>query len=249
MRRGTWRRRLGPVRQELLPGRLRLPAALLLAACIAVTAALAVHLAGRGQPGWIDSAIDPRIKADMSHWPALLTWLPEFGTKGPVALVTAALVVACAATRRWSGAVLVAVTEPAAIGLTEYVLKPLVGRGTGESFPSGHAASMFALAAICAVLLIDPPGRRVRGVVRLLLVLAALILATAVSAAMVAIGAHYFTDAVAGAAVGTGLVLACALTLDLVISRARRARASRSRAEDRQQQPAQAPNRLSQVRS
>jgi membrane-associated phospholipid phosphatase len=51
-------------------------------------------------------------------------------------------------------------------------------------------------------------------------VLVALLLATAVAAAMVATGAHTFTDAVAGAAVGTGVVLACALTLDLVSSRA-----------------------------
>ena len=33
---------------------------------------------------------------------------------------------------------------------------------------------------------------------------------------MVAIGAHYFTDAVGGAAVGTGMVLACAFTLDVL---------------------------------
>jgi len=70
---------------------------------------------------------------------------------------------------------------------------------------------MFALAAICAVLLVNPPGRLVRGAVRALLVLAALVVAAAVSAAMVATGAHYFTDVVAGAAIGTGLVLAGAL--------------------------------------
>ena len=78
---------------------------------------------------------------------------------------------------------------------------------------------MFALAAICAVLLVDPPRRQVPGAVRLLLVVMALLLAAAVAAAMVAIGAHQFTDAVGGAAVGTAVVLACALTLDLVASR------------------------------
>ena len=46
-------------------------------------------------------------------------------------------------------------------------------------------------------------------------VVMALLLAAAVAAAMVAIGAHQFTDAVGGAAVGTAVVLACALTLDL----------------------------------
>jgi membrane-associated phospholipid phosphatase len=115
---------------------------------------------------------------------------------------------------------------PVAIGLTEYVLKPFVGRVIGQSFPSGHATGMFALATICAILLIDPPRRHVPGAVRVLLVLAALMLATAVSAAMVAIGSHHFTDAAAGAAVGTGVVLACALSIDLVITRTREATVS-----------------------
>jgi membrane-associated phospholipid phosphatase len=62
----------------------------------------------------------------------------------------------------------------------------------------------------------------------LLLVLMALLLAAAVAAAMVAIGSHHFTDAVAGAAVGTGVVIAGTLTLDLVSSRARRAPVAQS---------------------
>jgi membrane-associated phospholipid phosphatase len=114
---------------------------------------------------------------------------------------------------------LAAVAAPAATGLTEYVLKPSLGQAIGQSFPSGHATSMFALAAICAVLLVDPPRRQVPGTVRLLLIFMALLLAAAVAAAMVAMGAHRFTDAVGGAAVGIAVVLACALTLDLVVSR------------------------------
>ena len=214
--------RRGPVPQALLPRWLHLPAATLLAAC-AVTAVLAVQFAGQRQPGWLDSALDPRIQAELNRFPVLLSWLPDLGTLRPVALITLALAAACVATRRWSGAVLAATAVPAATGLTEYVLKPFVGRVIEQSFPSGHATSMFALATICAVLLVDPPRRRVPGAVRLLLMLAALILAAAVSAAMVAVGAHHFTDAAAGAAVGTGLVLAGTLILDLVISRARRA--------------------------
>jgi membrane-associated phospholipid phosphatase len=210
----------------LLPRWLRLPAAMLLAACAAVTAVLAVLFAGRGQPGWLDSAFDPRIQAELSRFPVLLSWLPDLGTLRPVALITLALVVACAATRKWSGAVLAAVAMPVATGLTEYVLKPFVGRVIEHSFPSGHATGMFALATICAILLVDPPRRHVPGAVRLLLVFAALMLAAAVSAAMVAIGAHRFTDAAAGAAVGTGIVLACALSLDLVITRARQPKVS-----------------------
>ena len=192
---------------------------MLLAACVAVTAVLGLRVFGRGLPTWLDSAFDPRIQSAMYRFPSLLNWLPDIGTLGPVTLMTLALVLACLATRRWTGALLVAIAEPAATGLTEYVLKPSVGQAIGQSFPSGHATSMFALAAICAVLLVDPPRRRVPAAVRSLLVVMAFVLATAVAAAMVANGAHRFTDAVGGAAVGIAVVLACALSLDLVASR------------------------------
>ena len=192
----------------------------MLAACVAVTAVLPTLFAGRGKPGWLDSVMDPRFRALQARFPAVVNGLPDLGTLKPVTLMTLALVLACVATRRWSGAILVAVAEPAATGLTEYVLKPSIGQamwwGTSHSYPSGHATGMFALAAICAVLLLDPPGRRVPGVIRLLPVFIALLLAAAVAAAMVAVGAHTFTDAVGGAAVGTGVVMACALALDLV---------------------------------
>jgi membrane-associated phospholipid phosphatase len=219
MQLGTLRRtaRREPVPQLLLPRRLRLPVAALLASCAAAPPVLAALLVGRGKPGWFDSVADPRIQAGMGRFPALLNWLPDLGTLRPVTLMTLALVFGCLAVRRWSGAILAAVTVPAATGLTEYVLKPYVGGPLDAAFPSGHATSMFALAAVCAVLLANPPRRRPPWTVRLLLVLMALLLAAAVAAAMVAIGAHTFTDIVAGTAVGCGVVLAGALILDLVV--------------------------------
>ena len=180
------------------------------------------------RPGRLDSAADPRIQAALGRFPVLLTWLPKFGTPLPATLMTLALALAFVATRRWSGAILAVVAVPVASGLTEYVLKPHVGGLLGHpSFPSGHATIMFALAAIVAILLAGPFRHRVPGALRLLLVLMALLLATAVAAAMVAIDAHTLTDILAGAAVGTGFVLACALILDLVASRARRGPAER----------------------
>ncbi len=214
--------RPGPL-LPLLAGPLRRAAAWLLAACVAVTVILGV-LASRGQPAWLDSVLDPWFQAWQARFPALVGWLPDLGTLGPVSLMTLALILACVATRRWSGAVLAAVAVPVAIGLAEYVLKPLVG----AAFPSGHATSMFALAAICAVLLAGSLRGRVPGIVRVLLTLIALLVAAAVAAAMVAIGAHVFTDAVGGVAVGTGVVLAGALTLDVLASLLRRGPAARS---------------------
>jgi membrane-associated phospholipid phosphatase len=222
MRPGVLRR--APTRTSaprLLPGPLRAAGAALLAACVAVPTVLGVQSGGRGLAGWLDSAFDPRIQAGLSRFPALVHWLARLGTLGPVTLMTLALVIACAATRRWPGAVLAAVAVPAATGLTEYVLKPYVGQAIERSFPSGHATAMFALATVCAVLLADPP-RRLSVLLRCLLVFMALLLAAAVAAAMIATGAHDFTDAAAGAAVGTGVVLACALTMDLAASRVHR---------------------------
>lgn len=213
MRRGNvWR---APRPRPLLPEPLHVAGAVLLAACVA--AALAAFAAGRGNPGRLDSALDPRIQAWLGRFPALLDWLPRLGGLKEVALMTAALGLACVATRRWSGAVLVLVAVPAAIGLTEYVLKPYVGTIINQAFPSGHSTSSFALAGTFAILIADPLYRRLPGPLRLLLVLLAQLVAASVAAAMIAMGAHTFTDAVGGAAVGTGVVLACALALDLAV--------------------------------
>jgi membrane-associated phospholipid phosphatase len=231
MRGETLRRTSGlePESRRLLP-RYRRSAALLLVACVGITAGLVVYLASQNGPAWPDASFDPWIQTEMGHFPFLLRWLPDVGTLRPVTLMTLALMATGAATRNWLGAVLAGVAEALAVGLTEYMLKPYVGGPIGQAFPSGHAASMFALAASCAVLLAEPPhGRTILAflkfrTVRLLLVLMALLLAAAVAAAQVAVAAHTFTDTVGGAAVGVGVVLACALALDLVTGQAYRVR-------------------------
>ncbi len=218
--------RPGPGLRLLLPGPLRWPAAALLAASVVLTAALGVRVAGYRLPEWLDAAFDPRIQARLIRFPTLLNWLLDLGTKVPVAVMTLALALACTVTRRWTGVVLAAAV-PGATGLTEYVLKPTVGEAIDQAFPSGHATSMFAVAATCAVLLANPSRRRVPGAVRLLLALLPLLLAAAVAAAAVAMGGHDFTDAAGGAAFGTAVVLVGALTLDLAATWWQTARAAR----------------------
>jgi membrane-associated phospholipid phosphatase len=191
--------------------------AAVLAACVATV--LVAFVAGRGNPGRVDTAVDPRIQAALDRFPALINWLPTLGDLKAVLLMIAALALASVVTRRWSGAALALIAVPGAVGLTEYVLKPYVGTLINQAFPSGHATSSFALAAIFALLIADPAYRRVPAALRVLLVLIALLLALSVAAAMIAIGAHVFTDPVAGAAVGTGVVLACAFILDLAVTR------------------------------
>ena len=201
---------------QLVPGSLRRPAVALLAVCVAVLVATGVRVPVYGLPGWLDATFDPRLTSYLGRFPVVLNWLPHLGGKKLVPAMTLALMLACAVARRWRGVMLVAAAVPTAIGLTEYVLKPSVGEAIGQAFPSGHATSSFTLATIITVLLVSPPFRRVPGGVRLLLALTAVLLAAGVAAAMVATGSHSFTDAVAGAAVGTGVVLACALTLDVL---------------------------------
>ena len=207
-----------PTPRPLLSPALRRPAALVVTACAAVTASLALAFAGQTRPDGLDAAVDAHTRSALSQYQGQLHQLAELGGLAPVTMMTAALVLACLATRRWRGAALACLAVPAAVTLTEYVLKPLVGRTIlgYPSFPSGHATALFALAATCAVLLAGPARPRLPGAVRLLLALGAGIVAAAVAIAMVARGYHYFTDTVAGTAVGIGMVLLAALLIDWV---------------------------------
>lgn len=84
--------------------------------------------------------------------------------------------------------------------LTEYVLKPLVDpRAGGLSFPSGHTDGVSALVVVAALAL---SGAWRWGVVSL-----GALLELASCYAVVALGWHSPTDALAGLAVGTGSVL------------------------------------------
>jgi membrane-associated phospholipid phosphatase len=219
---GIRRRRLLAA-PPLLPPGMRRPAALLAAGCVLVTAGLAVAFGHQGRPSRLDAVVDARIQGVLGSYQGPLHLLSRVGGLFSVTELTAALVLACLVTRWWRGAVLAALAVPAAMTLTEFVLKPLVGRSISgyDSFPSGHATAMFALAAICAVLLANPPRPRLPRAVRRLLVAGAVLVAVAVPVAMVALGYHYFTDIVAGAAVGIGTVLLITLLIDLARPAAR----------------------------
>jgi membrane-associated phospholipid phosphatase len=203
--------------RPLLPPGARRPAALLAAGCAVVTACLALAFRHQGRPDHLDAAVDAWLQGALGSYQRPLHLLRRLGGLLSVTELTAALVLACLVTRRWRGAALAALAVPAAMALTEFALKPLVGRTIRgySSFPSGHATAMFALAAICVVLLANPPRPRLPRAVRLLLLAGALLVAAAVPVAMVALGDHYFTDIVAGTAVGTGTVLLTALLIDL----------------------------------
>lgn len=206
--------RTGP--RPLVPAAMRPVAVVILVVCAAVTALLGALVAGQASAGPADSWVDARIRGGLGGQWRGLEDLAGIGDVLPVAVMTSVLVLACLVTRRWRGAVLAAVAVPAAAGVAELVLKPLVGRTLmgALSFPSGTEARVFAVAAVFAVLMADPVCPRIPAAVRLALAVAVLLVAVAVAVALVGLDQHYFTDTVGGAAVGTAVALATALVVD-----------------------------------
>lgn len=188
----------------------------ILGGCAAATAVLGALVAGQTRPGPIDRWVDARIQGGLGGQWRGLQYLAGIGDLTPVVVMISVLVLACLVTRRGRGAVLAAVAVPAAAGLAELVLKPLVGRTLlgALSFPSGTEARVFAVAAVFAVLMADPVRPRIPAAVRLAAAVAVLLAAVAVGVAIVALNQHYFTDILGGAAVGTAAALATALILD-----------------------------------
>ena len=209
--------RTGP--RPLVPAAMRPLAVVILVVCATVTALLGALVAGQASAGPADSWVDAMIRGGLGgQWRGLEN-LAGIGDVLPVAVMTSVLVLACLVTRRWRGAVLAAVAVPAAAGVAELVLKPLVGRTLmgALSFPSGTEARVFAVAAVFAVLMADPVRPRIPAAVRLALAVAVLLVAVAVAVALVGLDQHYFTDTVGGAAVGTAVALATALVVDRAI--------------------------------
>ena len=77
----------------------------------------------------------------------------------------------------------------------------------GPSFPSGHAAAAAAVWPAIALVL----GRGCRRPIRALLAAGAALIAIAVAASRALLGVHWFTDIVAGVAIGYGWFLICAV--------------------------------------
>jgi membrane-associated phospholipid phosphatase len=209
--------------RPLLAPRARPAAVAVTAACAAVIAVLGVWFGHQSRPGSLDRAAFDWLFSHREVHRSVLVFLAWLGTPIPVIIAVSALTLACLARRRWRGAVLAAVSVAVASGLTELVLKPLVGRIYDGflSFPSGRATGAFSVAAVCAVLLFGPGRRHRRTAGRLILVILAVAVACAVAAAAVILRYHYLTDTIGGAAVGTGTVLATALIIDRLCPRLR----------------------------
>ena len=127
--------------------------------CALVTAAQGVWLRHGMETGWLDTAVDAKVRAILGGHPLLLTVLVGPGEPRVVTAMAMALVLACVLRRRYRQAALVAISVPLAAAVTELVLKPFVGRTPwGNPFPSAHVTSVAALVTVLAVLLAWVPA-------------------------------------------------------------------------------------------
>jgi membrane-associated phospholipid phosphatase len=209
-------------RDCLIPLRLRLAAFVIVAGCCITVGVLGALFYHGSTPDALDKAVFRSV------WPhrAGLDPLVTVGDTVPMTLLTAVLCYCCLAMRRYRGAIMVALAVPIASGITE-LLKHLIHRIYTDflSFPSGHTTATFALITCVAVLLIDPPATKAPASMRIVLALLSFGFGGMVALGLVAAKFHYFTDTIAGAAVGIGITLAIALALDLVIARLSRGQA------------------------
>lgn len=213
--------------RPLLAASARLWAGALLAGCAILVAVLGLVFAHQAEADQLDHAVDSPIITWLGGHQGLAAWLAAPGSQIPPVVLSAAIVVACLLGGRLNGAMLAAAAVPAAVGLNDGLFKPLVHRTYLGilSYPSGHTATMFALAATVAVLLLIPPPAKA-GALRVLIVGAACVLGGVVATGVIGLRWHYFTDTVAGAAVGIGTVCGLALLLDLPAARRWLARVS-----------------------
>ena len=212
-----------PVRiRPLLAPPTRPWAGALLAVCAGLVAVLGVIFAHQTAADRFDRAVDAPVITWFGHHPGLAGWLAFPGSLVPMAVLSVAIAAVCLRAGRLNGAVLVVAAVPVAAGLNDGLLKHLFDRTyLGVlSYPSGHTATVFALAAAVAVLLLASPPTRL-GPLRVLLAAAACALGVVVAVGVMGLEWHYFTDTVGGAALGVGTVCGLAFILDLpVVARA-----------------------------
>jgi membrane-associated phospholipid phosphatase len=202
----------------LLSASARPRAGFLLAGCAVLVAVLGAVFARQNTADRFDHAVDASVITWFAgHYPLAL-WLAFPGTTIPAVALTAALALGCLLTGRRRGAVLAILAVPVTAVITDGLLKPLVHRTyIGQVvYPSGHTATIVALAATATVLLLAPGRPEMARSLRVLILAVAYLACVAVVIGVIAVRFHYFTDTMAGAAVGIGTVCGLALGISQV---------------------------------
>ena len=215
-----------------------------LAACVIVVVLTGLLFKGETGPDGFDGAVDLPVIAFFRAHDGVLPWFVLPGDLIPTIAISVGIAAGCLIAKRPNGAVLVVAAVPAATGLDDGLLKHLFHRTyLGVlSFPSGHATSVFGMTATLAILLLVPPQRARTRAVRAAVVATACVIAVMVVIGVIGLRFHYFTDTVAGAAVGVGTVLALALLLDLATDAIDRPSTGSPRSLGSAQEPSSAPH-------
>jgi membrane-associated phospholipid phosphatase len=228
--RRRWGLSRGGPSAPLLPGAARRPAAIVALCCLLVVVTLGFLFAHQSHGRAIDDAVDSWVMG-LHIRNGTLELISRLGNLPAVTVMTGALAIACLVVRKLTGALLAVLGLLIASGLTEDVLKPLVHRTITVNhfltYPSGHTTVLFALSTALAVVLLNPRSDRPRPAVRTGAVALAVVVSCLVAMAMIGLDFHYFTDTIAGAAVGIGAVLGTAFVLDIEVIRRLLGRLSR----------------------
>ena len=212
------------------PGRLLLAdsarpwAAALLVGCAVLVAVLGALFAHQTTADRLDHAVDTPVVGWLGGHPGLAGWLAFPGSLVPAVVLSAAIAGACLLADRRNGAVLAAAAVPAAAGLTDGLFKHL-GRPHVPGCPHlSERSYRERVRSGCDRRGTAAPGARparpgnlrpMRG----LLAGVACGLGIVVAIGVIGLRWHYFTDTVAGAAVGIGTVCGLAFLLDLPLVR------------------------------
>lgn len=199
-------------------------AVVLMACCAILVVVLGMLFAHQTRPDSFDQAVDSPIISWLGGHQRLSLWLAAPGSTIPATVLCAALVLGCLLTSRTKGAVLSGLALPIAVGLDDGLLKHLVHRTyLGQlTYPSGHTTAIVTLAASAAVLFLGQLRPAGPGPLHLAIPAIGCLLAVAVAVGVIGLQWHYFTDTVAGAAVGIGAVCGVALVLDQASADSRR---------------------------
>lgn len=189
------------------PGRLALATVV---ACAVALVVMGVRVHGMGAPLGIDREVDRRVPA-LSGGFAMSVM--SFGGGAAFLVLLALLVGGSLALRDRYAALVCAVAAPGAVGLTEWVGKPLVARAepAGLGYPSGHVTG----AAVIAVLIVLIGFRRWSWWGLAVLGPLAVAITAVMAASVIRLHFHYFTDTVAGVLVACGTVAATTMLVSL----------------------------------
>jgi len=201
----------------LLAASARPRAVALVACCALFVTVLGVLVAHQTQPDPFDRTVDAPVISWLAGHQGIALWLAFPASTIPAASLSAVIVIVCLLARRPNGAVLAALAVPAVAALNDGLLKHLFHRTYLGllSYPSGHTATMSALATTLTVLLIIPPHPGRASVLRRLISAAACLLTIVVALGVIGLRWHYLTDTLAGAAEGVATVGTLVLLLDL----------------------------------